>query len=244
MDYAENCIYETGSLPRFLKQTETLAGKLKKLSAKKLGQLMDISSDLATLNHQRYQAFELPKAVSSFVQPAASVFSGEVYKGLDFNSLNQQEQERAQEQIRILSGLYGILKPLDLIYPYRLEMGTSFAVTPKIKNLYAFWGTTLSQSLSEETSPEEEIINLASGEYFKVLQPKKINRKIITPVFKEYKNDSYKVVMIFAKHARGAMARYIVQNKINYSEALKNYQQDGYRFHEALSSETEWVFTR
>lgn len=232
------------SIPILLEHTEKLLSKMKKMSAKKIGTLMNISPDLAKLNFERYQNFEIPTQPNDTVKQAGFVFSGEVYRGLDFRSFNEMELAFAQSSLCILSGLYGLLKPLDLIFPYRLEMGTKLAVTPKMKNLYLFWEKALNEALLSEMQENEVIVNLASNEYFKVIKPKILQKKIITPVFKELKGDQYKVVMTYAKHARGKMARYIVQNQINSVEMLKNYQEDGYRFHDAMSNETEWVFTR
>ncbi len=232
------------TVPHFLKETEGLVVKLKKLSSKKIAKMMHLSTDLAELNYNRYQNWESPVTESENVFPAASAFNGEVYKGLDFQSLSSEEMERAQEQIRILSGLYGILKPMDLIYPYRLEMGTKWEITPKTKNLYAFWGSKLSDVLNSEMQKDEVLINLASTEYFKAVDLKKLKAKVITPHFKEFKNGEYKIVMIFAKHQRGAMSRYIIKNKITNPEELKLYTGDGYSFDVNSSTETDWVFVR
>jgi cytoplasmic iron level regulating protein YaaA (DUF328/UPF0246 family) len=169
-----------------------------------------------------------------------------VYKGFDASSLSESQIQLAQEKIRILSGLYGILKPLDLIYPYRLEMGTKWDITPKIKNLYSFWGSKIIDFLNAEMkiNGESEIINLASNEYFKSIDLKKNENKIITPVFKDFKNGEYKMIMMYAKHARGAMARYIITNEIKKSEELKLYSMDGYQFDANQSTENEFVFVR
>jgi uncharacterized protein len=156
----------------------------------------------------------------------------------------EEQLLRGQQMIRILSGLYGLLKPLDLMYPYRLEMGTKWQISPAVKNLYAFWGNKIAAQLNKETTEAEVIINLASNEYFKAVDLKTLTRQVITPVFKEFKGGDYKIVMMYAKHARGAMARYIVEHNLQNPEELKGYDVDGYRFHEALSSATEWVFTR
>lgn len=230
----------------FLDQADYLAKKMQKLSSKKIGKLMHLSTDLADLNYERYQAWEKPEHKTENNLSCVFAFTGEVYKGLDAATLSTQELNQAQQQIRILSGLYGLLKPLDLIYPYRLEMGTSWSVTPKTKNLYAYWGDKIAKKLNEEMaeSGEDTIVNLASGEYFKAVDKKKLKAKVITPVFKEFKNGEYKIVMIFAKHARGAMARYIVQQNIQNAEELKTYKVDGYTFDVNQSTENEWVFTR
>jgi cytoplasmic iron level regulating protein YaaA (DUF328/UPF0246 family) len=232
------------SHPLFLKESEQLITKLKKMSAKKLAKLMHISPDLAELNEIRFKNWEKPTVQTSEVIPAVLAFSGEVYRGLDALSLTEEDLNRANDQILILSGLYGILKPMDLLVPYRLEMGTSWQITPKVKNLYQFWGKKLAQQLNLELGKEDVIINLASAEYFKAIDKKTLKSTVITPVFKEFKNGEYKIVMMYAKHARGAMARYIVKNKIETAEELKLYEVDGYSFDVNQSTDSEWVFTR
>lgn len=232
------------STPMFGNESDYLAQKLAKLSPKKIGDLMHLSDALAELNAERYANWVPPTKPSDVAKPCAYMFTGEVYKGLDFPSLDEESINVAQQTIRILSGLYGILKPLDLMYPYRLEMGTKWEITPKTKNLYSYWGTKIADALNAETSTDEVIVNLASNEYFKVVDKKTLKRKVITPIFKELKGDAYKVVMMYAKHARGAMARYIVENEMTDVELLKGYDVDGYRYHESLSDEHEWVFTR
>lgn len=230
----------------FLYEANALVKKLQKLSSQKIGEMMHLSTDLADLNYERFQQWESPIAPSEQNKPCIFAFSGEVYKGLDAPTLTTEELQKAQAHIRILSGLYGILKPLDLMYPYRLEMGTKFQVTPAKKNLYAFWGSKIAQQLNEEMklAGEDTIINLASNEYFKAVDLKTLKARVITPVFKEFKNGDFKIVMMYAKHARGAMARYILQNEIQDPEQLKVYDVDGYTFNVHLSTENEWVFTR
>ncbi len=232
------------SIPHFLKESNQLVSKLKKLSVKKLENLMHISTDLAQINHARFQNWTEPIEYSTNVSPAIFAFNGEVYKGFNAASLSQEELISTQNTVRILSGLYGILKPLDLLFPYRLEMGTKWAVTPKQKNLYQFWGAKLSRYLNDEMEKGEVIINLASTEYFKAIDKKVLKHKVITPVFKEFKNGEYKIVMMYAKHARGAMARYIVINNIQNPEELKLYNVDGYSFDANQTTDSEWVFTR
>ena len=237
------------TIPAFADEADYLAKKLKKMSAKKIGEMMHVSTALADLNYDRYQNWEKPEAASEVNYPCALAFSGEVYKGLDLQSLSKSELKIAQQKIRILSGLYGVLKPLDVIYPYRLEMGTKWEITSKIKNLYAYWKEKSTLLLNKELESaggkgEQYIVKLASAEYFKSIDTKKLNAKIITPIFKDYKNDKLKIIMMYAKHARGAMARYIVQNDIREVEKLKLYDIDGYRFSENDSAETDWVFTR
>lgn len=228
----------------FKNETNALAKKLQKLSVKKMEKLMHISSELAHLNVQRYADWneEINENTASF--PAIYGFNGEVYKGFEADTLSEKQLLYAQENVRILSGLYGILKPLDLIAPYRLEMGTKWNITPKTKNLYQFWDKKITTYLNKELKENEPIINLASSEYFKAVDVKTLHSKVFTPVFKEFKNGDYKIIMMFAKHARGAMARFIVDNELENPEDLKLFSKDGYGFDANLSSETEWVFTR
>lgn len=230
--------------PIFLEEANKLVSKLKKLKAKKLGEMMHISPELAELNELRYKNWQDPIAPSDEIIQSIFAFSGEVYRGFDAYSLSTEEIQRAQQRIRILSGLYGILKPLDLLYPYRLEMGTKWMITPKTKNLYQFWGKKIAMELNSELENEEVVLNLASAEYFKAVDKKSLKHKVITPVFKEFKNGEYKVVMMFAKHARGAMARYVIQKNVTDPELLKLYDVDGYQFDVNQSSNDEWVFVR
>jgi cytoplasmic iron level regulating protein YaaA (DUF328/UPF0246 family) len=230
----------------FLDEADYLIKKLQKMSAKKIGELMHLSTDLADLNYNRYQNWVRPEEESEVAIPALFAFTGEVYRGIDVETLNSTEIQAAQNQLRILSGLYGMLKPLDLMYPYRLEMGTKLNVTPKTTNLYQYWGTKIAQKLNEELATETNpvLVNLASNEYFKAVDLKTLKAKVITPVFKEFKNGKFSIVMMYAKHARGAMARYIIQQNIQDVEALKTYTVDGYSFDVNQSTENEWVFTR
>lgn len=228
----------------FKKETENLANKLGKMSAKKIEALMHISKDLAELNYNRYQGFNLTNHVTDTNKQAAAIFTGEVFRGLDFNSLNNSAQQKAQEQLRILSGLYGILKPFDLIHPYRLEMGTKWTVTPKTKNLYQFWGSKIADFLNEEMSEDDVLVNLASNEYFKAIDKKALKPRVITPHFKENKNGTYKAIMTFAKNARGKMTRFIIENNIQDVEQIKAFDVDGYLFNQEQSTATDWVFTR
>ena len=242
LDYSKSIAKPFVHQATFLKETEQLVTKLKKIKPKKFMEMMHISSDLAHLNYDRYQAWTSPTEESEVVKACIEVFNGEVYKGLAPFSWNETELIRANEQIRILSGLYGILKPLDLVYPYRLEMGTKWQITPKVKNLYAFWSDKLTKQLNAEKP--EEVLNLASGEYNKVINFKQLKAKVITPTFKDFSNGSYKVVMMYAKHARGAMANYCIKNHLTSLEDLKVYNVDGYTFDAKTSSETEWNFIR
>lgn len=228
--------------PRFLEQSAKLNKKLKTLSRKKLSELMKISDDLASLNYDRNQEWLPPFTIDNAKQ-AVYAFTGEVFRGIDVKSLSEDKVPSLQEKLRILSGLYGLLKPLDLIQPYRLEMGTKLKVG-RADNLYKFWGDTLANSLNEELEEGELLINLASSEYFKALPKKTLKVPMITPVFKDFKNGQYKTIMTFAKKARGLMVRYIIENDIKNLEELKGFNVEGYGFSEEMSTETELVFTR
>ena len=227
--------------PRFLDKSEKLSKKLKTLSKKKLSDLMSISKDLTELNYERNQNWQTPFNQKNAKQ-AIYAFTGEVFRGIDVNTLDIEKLPLLQERLRILSGLYGLLKPLDLIQPYRLEMGTKLKVG-RTENLYKFWNDDLANSLNEELA-EGELINLASSEYFKAVNQKILKVPMITPVFKDFKNGQYKTIMTFAKKARGLMVRYIIDNNVKTIENLKGFNVDKYRFSEEMSSETELVFTR
>ncbi|AUC15534.1 hypothetical protein BTO06_10445 [Tenacibaculum sp. SZ-18] len=228
--------------PRFLEQAEKLNKKLKTISRKNLSVLMKISDDLASLNYERNQQWSLPFDTANAKQAIYS-FTGEVFRGIDVTTLDESKVPVLQKKLRILSGLYGLLKPLDLIQPYRLEMGTRLKVGRK-DNLYQFWGNDLADSLNSELEDNELLINLASTEYFKALPKKTLKVQMVTPVFKDLKNGQYKTIMTFAKKARGLMVRYIIENDIESLEQLKGFDTDGYRFTEELSSDYELVFTR
>lgn len=232
------------SQPLFAKEAGSLAKKLKKFKRQELMKLMHVSEDIAALNEHRYKNWYLSETPTEEVRPAGFLFTGEVYKGLDLQSLSAEEMHKAQDRLRMLSGMYGLLRPMDLIYPYRLEMGTNWKMDDKFKNLYAFWGNKLTKQLQKETEKNELIVNLASNEYAKAVNWKEINRPVITPNFKEFKNGEFKMIMIFAKHARGAMARYLIQHDLQHAEDLKAYNVDGYTFDEQQSTEKEWVFVR
>jgi cytoplasmic iron level regulating protein YaaA (DUF328/UPF0246 family) len=239
MDMTNQTMVPLVSIPKFKKEASELASKLARKSIKDLGKLMSLSPDLAQLNFDRFQSWGL--ATES---PSAMSFTGEVYRGLKFSEFSEEEMLVAQEKLRILSGLYGILKPLDVIGAYRLEMGSKWGPSKSSPNLYSFWKQKLTSSFLDETAPQEVIVNLASNEYAKVLDWKKIPLTTIKPQFKEFKNGHYKTIMMYAKHARGAMARYLVQNDIKQIEDLKGYDVDGYSFDERQSSGNEWVFVR
>ena len=228
----------------FLKESKQLVKVLKKYKADDIAKLMGVSAKIAHLNYDRFAQWKAP-FIEGESRQALYAFKGEVYHGLDAYSLSQEESNYAQEHMRMLSGLYGLLRPYDMILPYRLEMGTKLQ-TDKFKNLYEFWGDKITKNLQKaiEESGTSVLVNLASNEYFKSINTKKIKSPIITPIFKDAKGDSYKVISIFAKKARGLMSRYIIENKIEDPEDMKLFDKGGYFFNEELSSETELTFTR
>ncbi|WP_299056174.1 peroxide stress protein YaaA [uncultured Polaribacter sp.] len=228
--------------PRFLEQSETLNKKLKTLSKKKLSDLMKISDDLAQLNYDRNQTWQTP-FTSENAKQAIYSFTGAVFQGIDATTLSEEKIPLLQNNLRILSGMYGLLKPLDLIQPYRLEMGTRLKVG-STENLYKFWNNDLANSLNEELKEGELLINLASSEYFKALPKKTLKVPMITPVFKDFKNGEYKTIMTYAKMARGYMVRYILDNNVETIEDLKGFNIENYRFSEDMSTGNELVFTR
>lgn len=226
----------------FLKEAEQINKKLKGTSAKELSELMKISDALSQLNYERNQNWELPFP-SEASRQAVYAFNGDVYRGLDAYSLKADKIDTLQDTVRILSGLYGLLKPLDQIMPYRLEMGTKFPVG-KRKNLYDFWKTTITESLNNELKDDELFLNLASNEYFKAIDKKALKVPVVTVNFKEFKNGDYKTIAFYAKFARGCMARYIVDTNAKTIDDVKAFNYEDYGFSEALSSDKELVFVR
>jgi cytoplasmic iron level regulating protein YaaA (DUF328/UPF0246 family) len=226
----------------FLSQSETIQKTLKKLSPKQLSELMSISDKLAELNYTRNQEWRLPFTPDNARQ-AVFAFNGDVYVGLDAYTIESDKLPVLQEKLRILSGLYGILKPLDLMQPYRLEMGTNLAVG-KSKNLYEFWRKTLTDALNQELAQDELVINLASKEYAEAIDFKALKGKVIVPEFKDYKDGKLKIISFFAKKARGLMTRYIIDNNCETLEDLKGFQAENYRFDQSLSKGNKLVFTR
>lgn len=243
IDISKKLTPNTVSSPIFMGEAEGLIKKLAKFSSNKIGKMMHLSKDLADLNTQRYQDWKTVSELNADNGQVAAIFNGEAYRGLGAETLTAKELKIAQDKVRILSGIYGILKPLDIIYPYRLEMGTKWTVTPTKTNLYKFWGTKIADALNEENK-DGIIINVASAEYFKAIDKKTLKGRVITPIFKDFKNGEYKTIMVFAKRSRGAMARFIVKNNISNPEEIKAFDTDGYRYDENLSTEDDWVFTR
>ena len=229
--------------PRFLAQSEQLIEQLKKLSSQEIASLMSISDKLAGLNMARFQQWQTPFTEDNAKQ-AILAFKGDVYTGLDAETLDEKGLDFAQQHLRVLSGLYGVLRPLDLMQPYRLEMGTTFQ-NDAGRDLYTFWGDQLQKSLEAEPALEDGIlINLASNEYFKAVNAKKLKATIITPVFKDWKNGQYKMISFYAKKARGLMSRYIIDHQIDSPEKLKQFDAEGYRFSAEMSQKNDWVFIR
>ena len=228
----------------FLPEAEKIISVMKKKKPDQLAKLMSISPKLAELNFQRFQAWS-PTFTPENSWQSVLMFNGDVYQGLKAETFTESEFEIAQQKLRILSGVYGLLKPLDLIQPYRLEMGTNVSVARK-KNLYDFWKTKITAKLNDELSVNNQkiLINLASNEYFSAIDTKKLKIRIITPSFKENKNVKYQMVSFFAKRARGLMSRFIIQNNISDPEELKAFDWEGYYFNNQLSGENDWVFTR
>lgn len=227
---------------QFLNKAETIQKTLKKKKPKALMDLMDISEKLADLNWQRNQDWSLPFTTEN-ARPAVYAFNGDVYIGLDAYTISEEKLEVLQDKLRILSGLYGLLKPLDLMQPYRLEMGTNLKVGTK-KNLYEFWKKTITDSLNKEMKKDELFVNLASNEYFSVVDVKSLKVPVITPEFKDYKDGKLKMISFFAKKARGLMVRYIIDNNVETLDELKNFNYEGYAFDANLSKGNKLVFTR
>nr|NQU91089.1 peroxide stress protein YaaA [Bacteroidota bacterium] len=235
---------ENFSQPMFLNEASELVEVLRKYSPTRLQKLMHINPKLADLNVKRYFDWHLPFTAENAKQ-ALLVFKGEVYNGLKADLLTPEDLDWAQGHLRILSGLYGILRPLDLIQPYRLEMGTRLKVK-RNKDLYAFWGNKITESINvlNVDSRQDYLINLASNEYFDALDPKMINAEVITPTFKDFHNGQYKFMTVYGKKARGMMTRYIIQNRIEDVEQLKLFDEEGYYYNDHLSNGNHWVFTR
>lgn len=244
LDYDTPAHTEISSKPDFIKQSAELIDILRLSSPAQIASLMRISDPLASLNANRFAAWS-PKFTQKNSKQAMLAFNGDVYEGLDAASLNEQQLAYAQSHIRILSGLYGVLRPLDLMQPYRLEMGTRLA-NPAGKDLYAFWGSrvteTLNQRIAEQQS--EALVNLASEEYFKVVKPTLLKAPVITPVFQDWKNGQYKIISFYAKRARGLMARYAATEGITRPNELKSFDVDGYAFDADASNEQTWMFRR
>jgi len=243
LDYDSKPVTRRSTKPELLDYSERLIKYLRKYSVDELGGLMKLSEKLSQLNFDRYEKWE-PVCTTSNAKQAVLAMKGDVYTGLDADSFNQDDFSFAQKHLRILSGLYGVLRPLDLMQPYRLEMGTKLE-TDSGNNLYQFWGETITNKVDQALSKQGDniLLNLASNEYFKSIKQKQVNGRIITPQFKEKKGDSYQMIGVFAKKARGMMARYIIKNQIAEPEQIKDFHEQGYSFNGSMSDSANWVFT-
>ncbi|GAB3547340.1 peroxide stress protein YaaA [Noviherbaspirillum agri] len=244
LDYDTPPTTEICTRPDFIEDSAELIETLKPMSLSDVGSLMGISDALAALNVARFASWSREFTPKNAKQ-AVLAFNGDVYEGLDAPTLGKRQLEYVQSHIRILSGLYGVLRPLDLMQPYRLEMGTRLA-NPRGKDLYAFWGSKVTGALNEAMARQKSktLVNLASEEYFKVVKPKLLDAEIVTPVFEDWKGGRYKIISFYAKRARGLMARYAALNGIVQAEKLKAFDVDGYAFDPKASSEHSWVFRR
>ena len=248
LDYETPPSTATFTQPDFLDQSAELIAVLREKSPAEIAELMTLSDQLATLNVARYASWSRPFAPDNAKQ-ALLAFNGDVYEGLDAKSLGEDELAWAQEHLRILSGLYGVLRPLDLMQAYRLEMGTRLA-NPRGKNLYEFWGERITAELNrllareEEAGRERVLLNLASDEYFKSVKPKKLEGRIVTPVFEDWKGGRYKIISFYAKRARGLMSRYVIRQRIDAVEALQGFDSEGYAFAAEASDADTLVFRR
>jgi len=244
LDYKSPLPTKRNTLPRLLDDTETLVQRLRSMSPQQLGKLMSISDKLADLNAERYATWEKDFTPENSRQ-AIFAFTGDVYQGIELASWKAPDFNLAQKQIRILSGLYGVLRPLDLMQPYRLEMGTKLT-TKRGKNLYEYWGNKITNILNTDVkkSGSKLIINLASNEYFSSVKKQELNGQLITPIFKDEKNDTYKIISFYAKKARGMMADHIIRNNITDLAGLKTFKTAGYKFSPSESTDTELIFLR
>lgn len=244
LDYESALPPVKASEPQFVPQSTELISTLKKKSPKQIAELMDLSQALAQLNVDRYKAWS-PTFTEANARPAVLAFNGDVYAGLDAKSLKPKDLQWAQDHVAILSGLYGVLRPLDWMQPYRLEMGTALQ-TPKGTSLYQFWGSQIAEHLNTRLSENKEptIVNLASQEYFKAVDRKTLNARIVECVFEDYKGGKYKIISFFAKRARGLMARYAIENRVTQVKGLEGFDLEGYAFDAKASDTDRKVFRR
>jgi len=244
LDYESALPPVKASEPQFVLQSTELISTLKKKTPKQIAELMDLSDALAQLNVDRYKAWS-PKFTEANARPAVLAFNGDVYEGLDAKSLKPKDLQWAQDHVAILSGLYGVLRPLDWMQPYRLEMGTALT-NPRGKNLYQFWGASIAKHLNAQLAKDKTpvVVNLASQEYFKAVDQKVLKARVIECVFEEYKGGKYKVISFFAKRARGLLARYAIQKHIQNPEKLKDFNLEGYAYAASESDANRWVFRR
>ena len=241
-DFESPSTTEMVSEPDFLNESTRLIKKLGTFSKKKIGEMMSISTELAELNVARYQEWS-PQPKKENTKQALLAFNGEVFRGLNAKEMTDEDLQFAQQYLRILSGLYGVLRPLDAIQPYRLEMGTKLKYY-NYNNLYQFWGDKITKRINADLGDSKAIINLASTEYFKSVKLNKLNQKVITPIFKDFSNGDYKVLMTYAKNARGAMTNYIIKNRITDPELIKSFDSNNYAFSPEHSDDDNWAFLR
>ena len=244
LDFDSPAHVESSSQPGYLSNSQELINTLKPFSPDDIASLMKISGKLAELNVQRYHDWQTPFNTQNAKQ-AVLAFKGDVYTGLDAGTLSDDDLQWAQQRLRILSGLYGMLRPLDLMQAYRLEMGIKLE-NPRGKNLYEFWGETITQGLNKQLSEinSDVLVNLASQEYFKSIQPKALNAQLITPDFKDFKNSKYKIISFYAKKARGLMTRWIIENRITDAKELTQFSVAGYRYSKDESTDDKMIFLR
>jgi cytoplasmic iron level regulating protein YaaA (DUF328/UPF0246 family) len=244
LDFDTPAHVATATQPDFLKRSAQLIAILREMSPAQIASLMRISDPLAALNAERFSAWT-PKFTSKNAKQALLAFNGDVYEGLDATTMEPKQLDYAQAHIRILSGLYGLLRPFDLMQAYRLEMGARLS-NPAGKDLYAFWGDTITEALNREMAETgaQALINLASEEYFKAVKPALLKVPVITPVFQDWKSGQYKIISFYAKRARGLMARYAAEKGLKRPAALKNFDIEGYAYDEAASDAQHWVFKR
>ncbi len=244
LDYDNPAPVEKRTLPDLLDQSQQLIDILRGYSVEQIAQLMKLSDKLAQMNYGRYQAWTREITPDNAKQ-ALFAFKGDVYAGMDAERFSKDDIDYAQEHLRILSGLYGLLRPLDLMLPYRLEMGTALP-NERGRNLYAFWGDIITEALNGALAAQGDdvLVNLASNEYFKAVRPGKLQGRIITPQFKEQRDGQYKMIGIYAKKARGLMSRYIIRDRISHPEDIKGFDYAGYAFNPEQSKGDTWVFTR
>jgi len=244
LDYDTPAKTKIHTTPDFLKDSQQLIKILRGFSPIDISELMNVSSKIADLNFDRYKSWTTNFTEKNAKQ-AVLAFKGDVYTGLDAESFSAKDFKFAQQHLRVLSGLYGLLRPLDLMKPYRLEMGTKLN-NARGKNLYEFWGSEITQALNVQLKKikSDYLINLASNEYFKSVKPKELNGEIITPAFKDYKAGQYKMIGVYAKKARGTLSRFIIQNQLTEPENIKDFNGDGYKFNKTLTKGNNWVFTR
>lgn len=243
LDYESKLPTTRGTQPIFLEQAELINNKLERMSKSALKDLLKVSDNLVELNYQRYKEFNTPFTKEN-ARPAVYAYAGDVYEGLDAYTLPVEKLDKLQDTLRILTGMYGVLRPLDLIQPYRLEMGNKLSVNGK-KDLYDFWKETLTAQLNKELKSDELFLNLASNEYFKAIDTKELKVPVISPVFKDFKNGKLKIISFFAKKARGSMVRFIMDHNVDSLDDVLGFDYDNYRYSEQYTEkENEPVFVR